>query len=132
MEIVVNYWAVLAAAAANVVLGMLWYGPLFGKKWMALTGMKLTEEDKKQMPKKTLIMLLTSFVMAYVLLHFTQPAESLNMALEWAVWLWLGFIATVSMAGVLWKGESNKLWALDNGYRLVALLMMTAILYSWV
>jgi multidrug transporter EmrE-like cation transporter len=132
MEIVVNYWAVLAAAAANVVLGMLWYGPLFGKKWMELTGMKPTEEDKKQMPKKTLIMFLTSFVMAYVLLHFTQPAESLNMALEWAVWLWLGFIATVSMAGVLWKGESNKLWALDNGYRLVALLMMTAILYSWV
>ncbi|MDG1949381.1 MAG: DUF1761 domain-containing protein [bacterium] len=128
----INYWAVLVAAIANVVLGMIWYGPLFGKKWMELTGMKSSEEDKKQMPKKTLIMLITSLIMAYVLFYFVTPAENLNMALEWGMWLWLGFIATVSMAGVLWKGESSKLWILDNGYRLVALLMMTAILYSWV
>lgn len=132
MEIVVNYWAVLAAAVANVVLGMIWYGPLLGKQWMKLTGITPSEEEKKQMPKKSLIMLVTSFIMAYVLFHFVAPAESLNMALEWAVWLWLGFIGTVSMAGVLWKGESTKLWMLDNGYRLVALLMMTAIVYSWV
>lgn len=111
---------------------MIGYGPLLGKQWMKLTGIKPSEEDKKQMPKKSFIMLITPFIMAYVLFHFVSPADSLNMALEWAVWLWLGFIATVSMAGVLWKDEPKQLWMLDNGYRLVALLMMTAIVYSWV
>lgn len=132
MEIVVNYWAVLAAALANVVIGFVWYGPLFGKKWMELTGMKPSDADKKAMPKKMLVMAIASFVMAYVLVHFTQPAESLSMALEWATWLWLGFIATVTLGGVLWKKEPHALWVLDNGYRLVSILVMTWIVYSWV
>ena len=31
----VNYLAVLVAAALEIGLGALWYGPLFGKPWMA-------------------------------------------------------------------------------------------------
>jgi multidrug transporter EmrE-like cation transporter len=132
MDIVVNYWAVLVAALANFVLGWIWYGPLFGKQWMKLTGMKPSEQDKKDLPKNSVVMLVSSLIMAYVLLHFTAASESLNMALEWAVWLWLGFIATVTLGGVLWKREPVALWTLDNGYRLLSLLFMTAILYSWV
>ena len=41
---VINYLAVLGAAAASIVLGFLWYGPLFGNQWAAL--MKF---DKKKM-----------------------------------------------------------------------------------
>jgi hypothetical protein len=37
-EITINYAAVLLAAVANMVVGMLWYGPLFGKQWQALMG----------------------------------------------------------------------------------------------
>ncbi|HLD39833.1 MAG TPA: DUF1761 family protein, partial [Candidatus Nanoarchaeia archaeon] len=33
-----NYLAVLVAAIAAYVVGFLWYGPVFGKKWMALMG----------------------------------------------------------------------------------------------
>jgi hypothetical protein len=32
----VNFLAILAAAVANLLLGFLWYGPLFGKPWMKL------------------------------------------------------------------------------------------------
>ena len=39
------FLAILAAVASNTVLGMLWYGPLFGKPWMKL--MKMTPEDTK-------------------------------------------------------------------------------------
>ena len=38
MEIPINYLAVLAAAVSNMVLGFLWYGPLFGKTWSKLMG----------------------------------------------------------------------------------------------
>ncbi len=30
----INLLAVVVCAIASMVLGMLWYGPLFGKKWM--------------------------------------------------------------------------------------------------
>lgn len=33
----VNYLAVLVAATANLILGAIWYGPLFGKR--SLLGM---------------------------------------------------------------------------------------------
>ena len=41
----VNWIAVIAAAVSAFVLGGLWYGPLFGKKWMALVG--LSEEQAR-------------------------------------------------------------------------------------
>ena len=34
----VNLLAVLAAAVATMVLGAIWYGPLFGKSWMSAHG----------------------------------------------------------------------------------------------
>lgn len=132
MEFTINYWAVLVAALANFVLGFLWYGPVFGKQWLSLTKMKVTDEDKKMMPRKSAVMFVASLLMAYVLFYFTAPAADLMEALQWAGWIWLGFIATVTLSGVLWKREPKALWVLDNGYRLVALLTMTAILYSWV
>jgi len=39
----VNFLAVFVAAIAGFVVGPLWYGPLFGKKWMELAG--ITTED---------------------------------------------------------------------------------------
>ena len=38
-----NWLAILVATVAAFVLGGLWYGPLFGKAWMAALGK--TEED---------------------------------------------------------------------------------------
>ncbi|MCH7574095.1 MAG: DUF1761 domain-containing protein [Candidatus Marinimicrobia bacterium] len=34
----INYLAVLVAAAIEFGLGALWFGPLFGKPWMAAHG----------------------------------------------------------------------------------------------
>lgn len=31
MQITINYWKVIGAAVANVAVGALWYGPVFGK-----------------------------------------------------------------------------------------------------
>lgn len=41
-----NFYAVLVAALTTLVVGSVWYGPLFGKAWMKETG--LTEEDLKK------------------------------------------------------------------------------------
>ena len=42
----INWLAVLAATASAFVLGGLWYGPIFGKAWMAEMG--FTEEELKE------------------------------------------------------------------------------------
>lgn len=42
----INFYAILVAALTTLVIGFVWYGPLFGKAWMKETG--LTEEDLKK------------------------------------------------------------------------------------
>ncbi|MBI4592372.1 DUF1761 domain-containing protein [Candidatus Uhrbacteria bacterium] len=133
MDIEENYLAVLVAAIASMVLGSLWYGPLFGKQWMALSGVtkEKIEQDKPNMGKLYAIQAVASLIMAYVLFHFIYPATSLSEALEWTGWIWLGFIATVTLGNVLWHGRPKALWVFENAYYLLNLLIMTTILYSW-
>lgn len=46
-------------------------------------------------------------------------------------WNWLGFVAPVTLGAVLWEGKHWKLWFLNNGYYLVTLLLMGAVLALW-
>ena len=140
MEIVINYWAVLGATVVSVVLGALWYGPLFGKKWIALSGLtqeSLDAQKKKGMAKSYFFMIVGSFVMSYVLAHalifastFTQTSGVFAGAMV-GFWNWLGFIAPVTMATVLWEGKSWKLWFLNNAYYLISLKLMGILLAVW-
>ena len=135
---VINYLAVLAAAAASIVLGFLWYGPLFGKQWIALMNFdkkKMEEAKKKGMPKQTwVLMILGTLVTSYVLAHFVDYLDAVNIsgALTAAFWIWLGFVATVILGGVLWEGKPWKLYFLNAAYYLVNLAVMASILAVWV
>lgn len=137
---VINYFAVTAATIAAQVIGFTWYGPLFGKLWMKLSGMsekQIADAKKKGMKgmKSTFaISILGSFVMAFVLAHFVDYVEATTVsgALQLAFWLWLGFIATVALGSVLWEGKSWKLYALNVAYYLVTLSVMASILAVWV
>ena len=132
----INYWAVLAAAVASMVLGFLWYGPLFGKVWIKL--MNFDKKQMEQMKKKGMgkiytLMVINTLVVSYILAHFIKYlGTTVPEALQTAFWLWLGFIATVMLGSVLWEGKSWKLYSINAAYWLVNLAVMSAILALWV
>jgi len=134
---VINYLAVLVAAVASVVLGFVWYGPLFGKTWAQLMGFdkkKMAEAKKKGMPKQTwVLMILGTLVTSYVLAHFVDYLDAVNVAgaLQAGFWLWLGFIVPVQLGMVLWEGKPWKLYFLNAAYYLVNLSVMATILALW-
>ena len=142
-SIYVNYIAIVVVAIANMFLGFLWFGPLFGKTWTRLMGWSQTqiEEGKAKMKKdgwKTyLLAFLVSLVMACVLgkflvfLSFYLGLTGLAAGLKVGFLSWLGFIAPVTLGSVLWEGKSWRLWFLMNSYYLVALLVMGSILAFW-
>ena len=133
----VNYLAVLAAAIASMVLGFLWFGPLFGKQWTGLMGFdkkKMEEAKKKGMPPQTwIIMIVSSVVTAFVLAHFVKYVNAATVmdALQLGFWTWLGFFAAVMIGMVLWEGKPWKLYFLVVAYHLVNLLVMASILALW-
>lgn len=137
MEFSINYMAVAAAAVVNMALGFLWYGPLFGKQWMKMMGLSREDMEKAKksgaMPKLYVIAAVGVLVMAYVLSHFTQLGGN-TTAGEGAMvgfWIWLGFIATTTLSSVLWESKSWSLYALNNGYYLVLLLINGTLLAVW-
>ena len=129
----VNLLAVLVAAVVAFILGSLWYSPvLFGKQWMKLAGIKKQHKDSN-MWLRFLVYFIGQFIMAFVLAHFIIFTNSMNYVegLTTAFWLWLGFIAPITIGGVLWEKKSIKLFALNNAYNLIALGLMSVILLAW-
>lgn len=142
----INYLAVLVAAIVAFVLGWLWFGPVFGKAWMASQGknmdemttkMKSDSSFKSKMMKSYSIVALMSLVMAFVLAHsLIFAATYLNVsgwsaALQAGAWNWLGFVVPVSVGSVLWDGKSWKWWCITAGYYLVSLILMSLVLAYW-
>lgn len=132
----VSQASVFVCAVANMILGMLWYNPKMpiGKAWMKESGHspeKMTEKQKKMMGVSYLIAFVCAYIMAYVLGHVLAFVEtaSYGEALQGAFWMWLGFIATVGTGIVLWEGKSWKLWAINTGYYLLAMAIMSTILF---
>ncbi len=136
----INYLAVTAAAIANMVIGFVWYGPLFGKTWMKLSGITAEKADSAKasgMGKTYLLAFAGSLVMSNVLAHALVFASAyfetsgIPAGLMSGFWNWLGFIAPVTLGAVLWERKSWTLWVLMNGYYLVTLLVMGTILAAW-
>ena len=132
----VNYLAVLAAAAASMVIGFLWYGPLFGKQYMKLMKVddkKLKAAKKKGMGKSYALTFLTSLITGYVLANFVGYLGA-STASEGAVLgflVWIGFFATTQLGIVIWEGKPVKLYFLKTLNELATLAAMGAILAVW-
>lgn len=139
-QVDLNYLAVIVAAVASMIIGSLWYGPLFGKQWIKLSGIsteKIDASKKSGMGKLYTLAFIGSLVMAYVLSHSLVFASDylgvsgVSAGLMAGFWNWLGFVAPVTMGAVLWEGKSWKLWCLHNSYQLLTLLIMGVILAMW-
>lgn len=132
-----NYLSVLVAAIIQFILGAFWYSPvLFGKKWMKLSGLTMESIDqskKKGMWKYYFASFLSALVMAFVLAHviFAFKVSSAYEAMVTAFWMWMGFIATVSLGSILWEGKSFHLYLINTGYYLVALILMSEVIFLW-
>jgi len=134
----VNYLSILVASVAAMAVGALWYSPvLFGNMWIKLMGFtpeQLEEMKGKGMAKSYLVMFVSLFVMGFVLNHvlLAFEAETFLQGLEGGFWMWLGFVATLSLGSILWEGKSLKLYVINVLHSLVAIALMGGILALWV
>jgi len=130
--------AVLVAGLVPMVVGAVWYGPLFGKKWLEMMG-KTEEEIKADFnPLKAYgISFIMALVMGYVLAHVLQAWDDAYAMTGWAAgmqgafWSWLGFVVTIGYQSMAWEGKKLGLFAMNMAYNLVVLLGMGTILGVW-
>jgi len=129
----INGWAILVAAIVNFVLGGLWYSPLlFVRPWLAMAGVSKEVFDAglaKGIAAEAISSLVMAFVLAYAL-HYADIA-TLTAGLVIAFFLWLGFIVPVLLVSVTHEHKPFAYFAINAGYRLVAMLAMSAVLMLW-
>ncbi len=138
MGVEINWIAVLLAAISTMVVGSLWYEPLFGKVWVRLAKVK---KDPNFTAGKAAVLyggaLLVSFVTAVVLAIFTTiVADYFDTNFLWsALWtgliLWAGFTAARITMHDSFEGRRKKLTLLNVSHELVTIEVMALIIGLW-
>ena len=127
-----NYLAVLTSAVYQWILGALWYSLFFAKPWIALTG-----HQAGSRPKSAIIGMISSFIggliLSFMLLHVVIWSGRTTLCRGAFVGFicWLGFIAAPLLAETIYEQRSCKLFAINSGYWLVALLGSGCLLAVW-
>jgi uncharacterized membrane protein YjjP (DUF1212 family) len=137
--ITINYWAVLACGVLSMVVGFLWFGPLFGKAWLRVV--KATPEDlaaRQAMQKSAgplyfvqfILALFQAWVLAYYIAGWKEASGLTN-----ALWIWAAFIMPIVAGMSMWNNDSRRVaWTrflLQAGYQLVLFILYGLILGYW-
>lgn len=129
----VNIWAVLLATLSTMVVGAVWYTPpVFGNRWMELTGVSPDGQGSAVGP--IIITVLVSFITAIVLagaatvVHDSYGGSFLGNAVITGVALWAGFTAARFITHDAFEGRPSALTTLNIAHELVSVLVMALII----
>ncbi len=133
----INYWAVLVATLASMVIGSVWYTPkVFGERWKELAKVSQPETSAAAW-RPIVVAIVTSFVLAWVLAGATTIAwhfyegSFLVAALLTGVILWAGFTAARFITHDGFEGRPFTLTMMNIAMELVTVLAMAVIIGVW-
>ncbi len=147
--IYLNGLALAAAAASTIVIGLVWYGPLFGNAWLKEMGVAPDFKPDPALLKRSMLLMMAGAILTVVVLacgiELCQPvlsqawqfwkagsdASSAIFGLWVAFFAWVGFYLPMLLGSVAWESRSWKWFGINAGYHLVALLAAALILALW-
>lgn len=136
-EVSINWLAIIAATAAVMAIGAVWYGPLLGSRWMKLV--KLSKKDtENNWQKPMFIMLVMAIFQAVIIKHFIvytdyfYPAMSdLSIGIFTGFWLFAGVAMPLIISNNMFAMRPTSLSYIEAGYSLVSLITIGVILSLW-
>jgi hypothetical protein len=137
-DVNISWLAIVLATLAAMVIGWVWYGPIYGKQWMNLAGLKKKDLEKDSW-RPIYITVVLSILQAFILSHFVIYASyfypdinSVVMGLITGFWAWVGFSLITTATNVMFYRRSNEEIKIGAGNTLVTLLVMGAIIGAFV
>lgn len=130
----VNWLAVLVAGIVPMVVGFLWYGPIFGKQWLSLMETTAEEIQKDFNPVKThgtsfVLSLVTAYVLAQLIASMGGSGAMIGVHVGLLVTV--GFVLNVGHQGVAYENRKPGIFFLNLGYNAVALIGQAVVLAVW-
>lgn len=136
----VNVVAVMACAVLSMIIGGVWYGPLFGRQWMAVIERGMSDEAKREAMRHSPLPLygvqfILSLVQLFILAQFISTGWNDASGMQSAFLVWLGFVmptvAGLSLWNMLPMRARLMMFCISAGYQLVSLLAFGWILEMW-
>ena len=130
----VNLLAVLVAGIVPMVVGSLWYGPIFGKRWLALMEMTADEIQEGFNPVRAyglsfLLSLVTAFVLAQLIAEVGGGSAMIGVHV--ALMALVGFVLPVANQSVTFEKRKPGLAWLNVAYNGVALVGQAVVIALW-
>ncbi|MEO5646469.1 MAG: DUF1761 domain-containing protein [Candidatus Paceibacterota bacterium] len=133
----IHFFVILLAALAAFILGFMAHGPLLGKVWMKLADIHPTGNEKlsdmvPQMAWNFVANIVCATGLAIVYLFAAHSglltgSTALNGIICGLI-VWLGFTVSSSSIGVIWMGQSAKLWLFESACSMVVFAVMGVII----
>ncbi len=136
----INFVVIIGGAVLSMIVGSIWYGPLFGKKWMEICGATAEDEGRrKEMQKAALPLYAIQFVLTmmqlFVLVNQMTWGGWTAQAVGVSFFYWLGFVMPTIAGSAMWNNNPTKMkWAMfliQSGYQLVMFLIYGFMISMW-
>ena len=131
-----NYLAVVVAAIAYWLLGAVWFAVIFTKPWMQLEHIP-PEQVAAMKGAASAFPYIMSFVLnliiAFVLAQLCawRNATTAARGASLGVLLWIGIVGPITYTTSMYEMRPLNLFLINEGYVLVGLFLMGAILGAW-
>ena len=127
-----NWLAILVSTIVSMILGFLWYGPLFGKAWMKEVRIKEEDIDKKDAMKSMVISIVGSFISFIGLAIILKwVGGGLTDGILAGLGFGFAFVVTYIFSNNAYEGGSLKLSLIHSFYRLLCFAAAGALLVVW-
>ena len=117
--------ATFVATVLGFFLGGLWYGPLFGARWMAMLGSSREQARRDVNPMAAYgTTFVLGFVASYVFGMYLGPNPGRSFAIVCGAAIGLFIVATSLATNYLFEGRPAALIAINGGYHAIRFTLM--------
>lgn len=124
----IHWLSVIGAAVSSFLVGGLWYGPLFGRAWMAEFDFSEEQLAKRNLPLVFGGSLILAFIAAIILEMFLGKQADIVFGACAGFFAGFGWVAMFLGILYLFEFRSLKAWLINAGYCTLALTVMGIIL----
>lgn len=134
----INYVTVIVAGVLSMIIGAMWYGPIFGKTWMKICGVAdMNEATRRQKQREAMplygIQFALSLLQIYILGNLFVWTGHGGVGV--AIWMWLGFVMPTIAGCSMWNNNTTRVkWSMfliQAGYQFVMFILYGYMLNIW-
>jgi hypothetical protein len=124
----------LVSALMIWMIGAVWYSPLlFAKPWMALLGLPRDGGTQRTLVAGMVSSLICDWIVSFILWHVIAWSGAANwrMGALLGFLCWAGFVAAIALPQGIYESRPFRLFAINAGYWLIAMVASGALLAVW-